>query len=238
MTLYTSDTKTVVETISYIGDFSDVLVSGETITSQSVTVTVFSGNDLNPSNLLYGGITIHPKSIEQRIRLGIPGNIYSINFIIGTSLGNTYDKVTRLAILPEDTNAIPTFIPFFETTQLYPYQESDNIQGFTLLSSGTLVQLLYAIPPEDIQGRTQLTGGTFVLVLITYNIPQEDIQGSTTLFSGTLVSTNTIPYNNPHEDIKGHTIRSAGTFIGKGISYGILHEDIQGHAILTGGTLM
>ncbi len=235
MSLYTSDSKTVVETKSYFGDFSDVLVLGETITSQTVTVTVFSGDDLNPSNLLYQGISVHTKSIEQRIRLGIPGNIYSIKFEIGTSFGNIYDKVTRLAVLPETGSAVPSFTSIWVTSWNYPYNTGDNIQGYTGINPSNLwyqpylqdeiqttVSIVggnlfvgsvsYTCVPDTLKGDISITSGILILGLLTYNFPPETIKGDIAILTGNIYS-GLVSYNNVAENIKGDISISSGILI-------------------------
>lgn len=226
MSLYTSDSKTVVETKSFFGDFSDVLKAGETITSQSVTITVFSGDDLNPSNLLYQGITVHTKSIEQRIRLGTPGNIYSIKFDIGTSLGNTYDKTTRLAILPEDGNAVPQFTNLFETSTLYPYILSDSfLANAPIISNGKLFgvvqaedgittsiiintsvltyqQYYYIYPLDAFTASISIGNGVLTYqTYISYGDGPESIKTGIAVLNGTIVAATLITYNIPSDNI-------------------------------------
>ena len=226
--LYTSDSKTVVETKSYIGDFRDVLVAGETIASQSVTVIVFSGDDTNPSHLLFQGITVHAGWIEQRIRLGIPGNIYTIKFEVDTSLGNTYDKVTRLAILPEDGSAVPQFTNLYETSCLYPYivsdalttsvniisgrlpllviNFSDALNSYVNISSGSLTPIgsITYTWNEGLVTGIVINGGVLTLVTATvYNVPPtaESLRTGVAILGGVLNGSTSISYDVPAEGL-------------------------------------
>lgn len=236
--LYTSDSKTVVETKSYLGDFRDVLVVGETITSQSVTVTVFSGDDLNPSHMLFQGITIHAGWIEQRIRLGIPGNIYSINFIVGTSFGNTYDKVTRLAVLPEDGNAVPQFTNLYETSTLYPYILSDSfLANAPIISNGKLFGVVQA---ED-GITTSITIDTSVLTYQQYYYvyPLDAITTSIAIGNGVLTLQTCIPYNDGPESIKTGIAILSGTIVAATlITYSIPSDNIIASISIQNGTLV
>ena len=238
MALYTSDSKTVVETKSYIGDFRDVLVAGETITSQAVTVTVFSGDDTNPAHLLFQGITVHPGWIEQRIRLGIPGNIYSINFVIGTSLGNTYDKVTRLAVLPEDGNAIPQFTVLYYTSRLYPYEYVEKFQSAVLPYAAHL--LLNPYWKEYIKTNLDPIVGTMDIGAIYYNnYPPEIIQSTIIPYGGSLVSVSAIPYSIPAEGIKNNIAAISGTLVKGQVFYVNYASELIKSAIAPqGGTLV
>lgn len=238
---FVEDSKYRAETISIVQSFADVMLPGDSISgTPTISITVSSGIDPTPSTILYEGVSVtNGNTVEQRFRLGIIGVIYCITFTIVTVMGETLEKECYLAILPQEGFAIPTFLPLYESTQLYPYQiNPEYIQGSTILTGGYLKNLLYAIPPEDIQGLTILTGGTLTLVVITYNIPHEDIQGATVLQGGLLTYQNNIPYAIPHEDIKGKTLLISGTLFGGSILYTCPHEDIQGHTILTGGTLV
>ena len=237
MTLYTSDSKTVVETKSYIGDFRDVLVAGETITSQSVTVTVFSGDDTNPSHLLFQGITVHAGWIEQRIRLGIPGNIYSINFVVGTSLGNTYDKVTRLAVLPEDGNAVPQFTNLYETSTLYPYILFDSfIANAPIISNGKLFGVLQT---ED-GFIASITIDTSILTYQQYYYvhPLDGIIASISIQNGLLISQSYINYSDGPESIKTSIAILNGTIVAATvITYNIPYDAIQTSISIQNGAL-
>lgn len=237
MSLYTSDNKTVVETKSYLGDFRDVLAVGETITSQSVTVTVFSGDDTNPSHLLFQGITVHAGWIEQRIRLGIPGNIYSINFVVGTSLDNTYDKVTRLAILPEEENSVPQFTNLYETSTLYPYILLENITNHISITSGSMLPTPYMI--EAVQNYINISGGTIVTyVPVNYLMSPEGITNNISLSSGTYVQYYNISYTLSPEAIKNAIAVISGTYTQYyAINYTTNPESIQNGISISGGTL-
>jgi len=238
VTLYTSDSKTVDETKSYFGDFRDVLKTGETIISQVVTVTVFSGDDLNPSNLLYQGIDVHVGYIEQRIRLGIPGNIYSIKFEVGTSLGNTYDKVTRLAVLPQDGNATPVFTNIYYTSWPYPIEYAEVIQS--AISPNYFHLLLNPRWAEDIQSSISPIIGSMVIGAIYYNnYPPEIIQSAIAPFGGLLISNSAVTYNNPHEDIKNNIAAISGTLVKGQVFYvNYQPEIIQSTIAPQGGTLV
>lgn len=192
---YVSESKRQIETISYFGDFRDVLSIGETITSQSVTIYVFSGTDTNPSAMLYQGITIHNGNIlEQRIRQGIVGNIYTILFSISTSLGNNYDKVTRLAILPNEQGANPVFNVQYETSCLYPYILSESLQTNISVQNGRLA-LLRVDFEDGITTSIFLGNGSLVyqnFISYSYN---EGITTNIQLQKGSLVYQNFIDYS-------------------------------------------
>lgn len=89
-------------------DFVNDLDTGETISSASVTLTVFQGTDMNPSSHLAGSPVISGTKVSQRI--GGPaapgGNLtagvtYILAFTVSTSLTNArtlYSRIPCLAI--------------------------------------------------------------------------------------------------------------------------------------------
>lgn len=236
--LYVSETKRYSETISYFGDFRDVLSSGETITSQLVTITCISGDDPDPSAMLYSGIEVHNGNvIEQRIEEGVIGAIYDILFTVGTSLNNTFQKFTRLVILPDNLTAEQQHTTFWFTTYNYPYNAvadsliqtaglsggafwynpywAEGMQGTAALLSGSLFvgATFYTAVAEAIQGDSSLGGGTLVLSATYYTIPQEDaIQGNAALLNGSLQQ-GQVSYTTPQDSIQGDASLNSGTLM-------------------------
>jgi hypothetical protein len=237
--LFVSEAKRVAETISYFGDFRDVLLPGELITSESVVVNLVSGTDTNPSNLLYLGILVHNQTvIEQRIRLGIAGNIYDIIFTVSTNQGNTYEKTTRLAILPNE-GASPSFhTNLWLTTDLYPYNIiAEAVQGDNIITGGNFwYQPSYT---ENFQGNIVLLNGSLFQASISYNnyIP-EHIQGNISIINGTLVQA-LITYNNYiPEAIRGGIAVISGNLYQGSVSYITYQPElIQGNITLVSGIL-
>ena len=228
------------ETVSIVMSFADVLASGDSITSTpQITITVYTGIDFDPSTLLYQGPTVtNGNIVEQRIRLGIPGVIYHILFTIQTVQGDTFDKESYLAILPEDNVAVPLWLPRWESTTLYPYQLADPLTSTTHLISGALRQTVIPSGPDYIQSFQQLMGGTLIQSGIRYSNGVEELQGTLLLIGGTFDLQSAIVYDIPHEDLKGAIALLGGTFLQNGITYNIPHEDLQGTTIFTGGTLV
>lgn len=93
-------TKKAAELGPVVFDFTNVLASGETITGQSVTVTVYSGVDSNPSGILSGVATASNKTVSQKIATAVTGVIYSLLCVITTSAANTYQQSSYFAITP------------------------------------------------------------------------------------------------------------------------------------------
>jgi len=78
---------TEVKSLSF--DFSQVLASGETISTATCTVVVIDGTDTNPSNILSGGTTIIGFKVYQQVQNGVAGVTYRLVATITTSVGNT-----------------------------------------------------------------------------------------------------------------------------------------------------
>lgn len=235
--LYVSETKRQAETISYLGDFRDTLFPGETITSQVVTVALITGTDPDPAAMLYSGIEVHNGNvIEQRIEMGVVGCIYDIIFSVGTNLGNSYEKFTRLAILPTDLTADQLHSTWYRTSWRYPYNmAAEGIQGIGNLSGGPL----WYNPSfgDQFQGSAMLLSGSLFVGATSYSMVPEAIQGSAVLLSGTITLV-AIFYTDVPDAIQGNAALLNGTFYQGQVSFTNPAEAIQGNATLNSGTLV
>lgn len=92
---YVSETKTITF------DFTSLLASGETISTESCTATVYSGTDASPSSIISGSATVSGAVVSQNITAGVVGVIYYIACSITTSLSQTLKLVGFLAVLPD-----------------------------------------------------------------------------------------------------------------------------------------
>lgn len=227
------------ETISIVQDFADMMSAGDSITGVPViTISVASGSDPIPQDMLYQGVSVIGKMVEQRFRFGVEGVIYSILFTVQTAQGFTLEKDCYLAILPEDGAAIPNWLSLYETSSVYPMYTQDRYQAKHILTSGRLITTRYPIPPEATQAKHILTSGTIVTFgTPKYTIPHEDITARHILVSGDIEIFGAIKYNIPNEATTTRHILISGTLIGVGISYDIPFEATITNHILTGGTL-
>lgn len=230
--------KFVNETISIVLDFYDQLQTGETISSVTITVTLFTGTDSDPSNILFQLPSITGTVVDQKFRLGVPGTIYEVVYLVTGSLGTKGAKSTNLAILPQDGTAIPSYTWIFETSLLYPYELFDSFIGGHIITSGRFFNALYAIPPEGISTSHNILSGTLVGSGVSYAIPPEAIQAEHLIVSGVLVVvTNPVNYAIPEEAITSNHAIISGTLVGQGIMYTIPFESILGQHQITSGTL-
>lgn len=84
-------------------DFTSNLAVGETISTQVVSATVYSGTDSNPSALISGSASASGAQVSQKITGGTTGVVYTLLCTITTSLGQTLTQAGYLAIYPEAT---------------------------------------------------------------------------------------------------------------------------------------
>jgi len=87
------------ETANYNFDFISRLGVNETITTQSVTATVWSGNDPSPSSIISGAATASRTVVTQKITGGVVGTIYKLVCQVTTSSSQTLQLVGYLPIL-------------------------------------------------------------------------------------------------------------------------------------------
>lgn len=81
-------------------DFSGSLASTETISTQVVAASVYSGVDANPSAILSGAASASGKIVTQKITVSVSGVLYQLVCTITTSAGNTYTQQSYLATVP------------------------------------------------------------------------------------------------------------------------------------------
>lgn len=233
---YVSDSKFVLEALSYYGDFQQSLQAGETIVTPSVSISLLSGIDPNPNAMKYGSISIHNGTVlEQKVRQGIAGCIYEILFTVVTSLSNTLTQQTLLAVLPLAGGSIPIFIPFYLTTGPYsidlvelltvtilPVESSLIRSPFTievisltvLPVDSTLLGTVsyYTIIPEELSITILPIDSTLIGTQVIYTVPPEGMYVRVAPIDSTLIGTGVI-YSNPHEDIKTAILPINGTLV-------------------------
>lgn len=85
-------------------DFISDLAAGETLSGATVTATVWSGNDGNPSGLISGAASISGTVVTQKLTGGVAGNIYAVTCTATTSAGQT---LVRSAYLVVSSASVP-----------------------------------------------------------------------------------------------------------------------------------
>jgi hypothetical protein len=82
-------------------DFGSLLASSETISTQSVAATVYTGTDASPSGVISGSATASGSVVSQKVTGGTAGNIYNLICTVTTSTSQTLKIAGLLAIIPE-----------------------------------------------------------------------------------------------------------------------------------------
>lgn len=229
------------ETVSIVVSFSDLLTDGDYIVGTPVvSVTVESGTDPSPADLLYLGVSVAKGSIvTQRFRLGVEGVIYHIVFQITTHLGGTLEKACFLAVRPNEGAAVPTWLPLWESTQLYPVVAPvESYHSFVTFVGGDLVRIIinYTAPVEQYTSAADFLGGILYEVQIPYTYSPENYQASADFLGGTLYEVQ-IPYNYSYESYASDLAFDGGTLVKVVISYSYSHEDAKSALTFNGGTL-
>lgn len=91
------------DTRTYLFDFTSALGSGETISTQSVAASVYSGTDASPSSIVSGSASASGAVVSQKITAGVVGVIYELACTITTSAGQTLVISGYLAVIPDLT---------------------------------------------------------------------------------------------------------------------------------------
>jgi len=90
-------------------DFISCLQEGETISTVSVSATVYSGLDSNPSAILSGLPTlVNGTQVRQLITGGVNGVTYELDCTVTTSLGQTLIQSGLLSVYTNLASAATT----------------------------------------------------------------------------------------------------------------------------------
>lgn len=81
--------------------FISQLAIGETISTQAVVATVYTGVDVTPSAIVSGSAAASGTDVTQTITAGVAGVIYKLVCTITTSLGQTLQLPGYLAVAPD-----------------------------------------------------------------------------------------------------------------------------------------
>ncbi len=92
--------KKIGESLDVQFDFISVLAVTETLSTATVTASVFSGVDATPANIVSGAAVIDGTQVDQKIVAGVAGTIYELLCTVTTSASRTHVQSTLLAIGP------------------------------------------------------------------------------------------------------------------------------------------
>lgn len=88
-------------TQNYEFDFTSLLADEETISTETVTASVYSGTDAAPSTIINGAASESGGVVTQSIQDGIEGVIYELLAEVTTSESQTLQLTGYLAIIPD-----------------------------------------------------------------------------------------------------------------------------------------
>ena len=89
------------ETVKMVFDFTSRLAAAETISTQNVAASVYSGTDASPSAVVSGAATASGAQVTQTLTGGVAGVIYKLVATITTSLSKTLQLSTFMAVVPD-----------------------------------------------------------------------------------------------------------------------------------------
>jgi hypothetical protein len=95
--------KKVGETAPVTFDFTSQMGVSETVSTQVVAATVYSGVDASPSAIISGSASASGKVVSQAITAGVSGCVYQLVCTITTSLSQTLQQSSYLAVVPDLT---------------------------------------------------------------------------------------------------------------------------------------
>lgn len=95
------DPKLLGETKTETFDFTSSLAIGETISTQSVVASTYSGTDASPSSIISGSASSSGAIVSQKVTGGVLGVMYELLCTITTSAGQTLQQSGFLAIVPD-----------------------------------------------------------------------------------------------------------------------------------------
>lgn len=97
----TFEGKLLGETQTLTFDFTSRLAVSETISSASVTATVYSGTDGSPQGIVSGTSTISGAVVSQKITGGLLGVTYSLKCTANTSTAQVLQLSGYLTVIPD-----------------------------------------------------------------------------------------------------------------------------------------
>ena len=131
--------KLVGERITVTFEFMDELQWGEEVLEASVSISVLSGVDNNPADLIYLPAVFTGTLVRQQIWRGVPGVIYLVKCTVIGTAGTVQSKVARLAILPV-VNENPPLDALYLTSRPYPIVAIESMQSAFLPGDGFLIE--------------------------------------------------------------------------------------------------
>ena len=95
--------KPAAEKASLVFDFTSRCAASETLSSTSVTASVYSGSDSNPQGIITGSGTISGQTVSQMVLGGTLGVVYLVTCQVITSTGQILFLSGFLSIVAGDS---------------------------------------------------------------------------------------------------------------------------------------
>jgi hypothetical protein len=95
--------KFVGETTSVSFNFLSRLAVSETLSTATVTASVYSGVDASPSAIVSGSASISGSTVTQLVTAGTSGVTYVLLCTVTTSTGQTLQQSALLSVVPTST---------------------------------------------------------------------------------------------------------------------------------------
>lgn len=89
------------ETVLLPFDFTSRLSPGETISTEAVTASVYSGSDPTPNGIVQGAPSVSGAIVKQAITGGVVGVVYELLCTVTTSLSQTLELSGYLPLVTD-----------------------------------------------------------------------------------------------------------------------------------------
>lgn len=237
MSDFITPSKLVSERFTLYFNFLDELEWNESIEAASCVVSVHSGVDPSPQEILYRTAIVGESGtqVTQQVYLGLPGVIYKVACYSTGSTGNSYTRWTYLAILPDNARSPPPFGTMV-TSRPYPIEDLAHIQFFSEVDDGRLADLLVR-EDEACTFGLSVAEGTLIGGLQSFDFEEEWLSFGLTPIGGDLYGGEE-DYSMLPEWSQFTVLLQNGTLIGARVAYDIPPEWAQFSLTLQNGTLV
>lgn len=182
----------------FVADFTGQLQPGESFVAGNVSVSVFldTGTDPQASAILVTPFTLIGNVVSQGLQQGIPGCIYVVVVHVVTNLSRGLTLTARLAVLPNNYPATGAFIPYYFTSQPYPYfYGGDALTVRSSVQSAMVFGIEYDYNyPDTMHVSASVQGAMVFPALTSYNYPDTMHVGSTVASASVFNSVYTYTY--------------------------------------------
>lgn len=105
MSTYVYESKLVNESLDVTASFLSRMVVGETLGTCAASMSVSSGTDPAPEDMLSGACVVSGSNVVQKLKGGLPGVIYILSLSGRSTLNNVFVQEVKIAVLT--SQAVP-----------------------------------------------------------------------------------------------------------------------------------